>query len=95
MSREKAQMTMRHIEFDMNALCGIAAKAVGVQRCINAIKCPDGLYNKSFVLTTDDGREVLAKVPNPNAGVRTWTTASEAATMVFVSFHQFDHHRPD
>ncbi|KAL9622572.1 MAG: hypothetical protein Q9160_003069 [Pyrenula sp. 1 TL-2023] len=82
-SREEAQMAMRRIEFDMNALCSVAAKAVGAHRCINVNKCPDGLYNKFFVLTMNDGREVIAKVPNPNAGIRAWTTASEAATMVF------------
>ncbi|KAI9672324.1 MAG: hypothetical protein M1817_003346 [Caeruleum heppii] len=31
----------------------------------------------------DDGREVIAKVPNPNAGSRHFTTASEVATMDF------------
>jgi hypothetical protein len=33
----------------------------------------------------DDGQEVVAKVPNPNAGTPHFTTASEVATMEFVS----------
>lgn len=32
----------------------------------------------------DDGREVIAKLPNPNAGRPYFTTASEVATMDFV-----------
>lgn len=32
-----------------------------------------------------DGREVVAKVPNPNAGIPHFITASEVATMDFVS----------
>ncbi|KAI3120539.1 hypothetical protein CBS147326_9423 [Penicillium roqueforti] len=33
----------------------------------------------------DDGQEIIAKVPNPNAGVPHFTTASEVATMDFAS----------
>lgn len=32
-----------------------------------------------------DGREVIAKVPNPNSGFPFYTIASEVATMEFVS----------
>lgn len=34
----------------------------------------------------DDGRQVITKVPNPNAGLPFYTTASEVATMDFVSY---------
>ena len=33
----------------------------------------------------DNGVEVLAKIPNPNAGSAFYTTASEVATRNFVS----------
>jgi hypothetical protein len=39
-----------------------------------------GLHNKVFVLTMDNRREVVVKVPNPNAGPAFYTTASEVAT---------------
>lgn len=42
------------------------------------------MYNKSYVFTMDDGRQVIGKVPNPNAGLPHVTTASEVATMDFV-----------
>ncbi|WEW61565.1 hypothetical protein PRK78_007056 [Emydomyces testavorans] len=67
----------------MNELVRIAAESVGAKVCVAVEKCPDGMYNKSFVLTMDDGQEIIAKVPNPNAGVSYFTTASEVATMDF------------
>jgi hypothetical protein len=39
-----------------------------------------------MLLTMNDGSRVVAKVPNPNAGLPHLTTASEVATMAFVSF---------
>ena len=79
-SKEPEQMAQRHIKFDMNQLCKIAGDAVGKQ-CINVEKFADGMYNKAFLLTMDDNEQAVAKVPNPNAGLPHFTTASEVATM--------------
>ena len=38
-----------------------------------------------FRLLMHDGKSVLARIPNPNAGPSFYTTASEVATMEFVS----------
>lgn len=70
----------------MNRLAHVAAESVGAARCISIKKYPDGMFNKAFLMSMDDGREVIAKVPNPNAGVPHFTTASEVATMEFVRF---------
>lgn len=43
------------------------------------------MFSKAFVNSMDYGREVVAKVPNANAGFPHFTTASEVATMDFVS----------
>ncbi|KAL1856153.1 hypothetical protein Plec18170_004022 [Paecilomyces lecythidis] len=48
------------------------------------MKYREGLYNKAFLITFDDGTEVVAKLPNPNAGPKRFTTASEVATMDYV-----------
>jgi hypothetical protein len=48
-------------------------------------KCAEGLYNKAFILAMDNGREVFAKLPNPNAGPARYTIASEIATCKLVS----------
>ena len=78
-------MSKRYVRFDMNRLSQIAAESVGAEKCISIEKYPDGQYNKAFVITMDNSREVVAKVPNPNAGLPHFTTASEVATMSFVS----------
>jgi hypothetical protein len=52
---------------------------------IKVLKCLEGQYNKAFLMTMDNGVEVLAKIPNPNAGSAFYTTASEVATRSFVS----------
>lgn len=69
----------------MNCLAKVAADSVGAARCIDIKKYPDGMLNKAFLMSMDDGQEVIAKVPNPNAGVPHFTTASKVATMDFVS----------
>lgn len=49
------------------------------------LKCQEGLYNKAFILTMDNGVELTAKLPCPAAGPQYYTTASEVATRTFVS----------
>jgi len=68
----------------MNELARAAADAVGASLCLSVKKYPDGMFNKAFLMIMDDGQEVVAKVPNPNAGIPHFTTASEVATMDFV-----------
>lgn len=82
---ESENLTRRRIQFNMNNLADIAARTIGATRCDRIEKCPDGLYNKAYMLTMDNGKEFIGKVPNPNAGVPHYTTASEVATMDFVS----------
>ncbi|KAH8704499.1 kinase-like domain-containing protein [Phaeosphaeriaceae sp. PMI808] len=47
-------------------------------------KLPEGNFNKTFIATMQDGRELIARLPNPNAGRPHYTTASEVATMAYV-----------
>jgi len=68
----------------MPELCRLAAIAIGSKSCVQVVKVSEGQFNKVFLLTMDDGREVIAKLPNPNAGRPYFTTASEVATMIFV-----------
>ncbi|XRM48499.1 hypothetical protein ABZX51_011417 [Aspergillus tubingensis] len=74
---------MREIKFDMNSLARIAAESVGATHCTSIQKYPDGMFNKAFLMSMGNGHEVVAKVPNPNAGIPHLTTASEVATMDF------------
>lgn len=86
---ETNQMACRHVKFDMNALVRIAASSIASRSCVAVRKLSEGQYNKAFLLTTDDGKRVVAKVPNPNAGRAHYTTASEVATLDFVSMSFF------
>ena len=51
---------------------------------VKLLKCTEGQYNKTFLMTMDNGAEVLARIPNPNAGPAFYMTASEVATWHFV-----------
>lgn len=82
---ETNQMACRYVKFDMNELVHIAASSIASKSCVAVRKLPEGQYSKAFLLTMDDGKRVVAKVPNPNAGRPHYTTASEVATMEFVS----------
>ena len=85
--RDEAQeLSKRHVEFNVKQLGHTAARATGAQSCVNLHKFADGMHNKAFLLTMDDGSEAVGKIPNPNAGLPYFTTASEVATMDFVSF---------
>jgi hypothetical protein len=77
-------MQQREIKFDTNKLAKVAADSVGAAQCISIKKYPDGMFNKAYLMCMEDGQEVVAKVPNPNAGIPHFTTASEVATMNFV-----------
>lgn len=54
--------------------------------CFKVEKLLDGMFNKAFLFTMGDGRQVVGKVPNPNAGRSHYTTASEVATMDFLRY---------
>lgn len=81
---EKFEMSLRQVRFNMNELSKIAANAMGFPFCTKVERYSDGMYNKSFLFTMQDGSQVVGKIPNPNAGRPYFTTASEVATMDFV-----------
>lgn len=79
-------MAQRYRPFNLEALAAVAAEAVGSVRCVSVEKLPDGNYNKTLLLTMDDGAQAVAKLPYPNAGRPHLTVASEVATMDYVCF---------
>jgi hypothetical protein len=87
LSNEGHEMAIRRAEFNMNELAKRAAESIGrtYTQCAQVEKFPDGMFNKAFLFTMQDGAQVVGKVPNPNAGRAHYTTASEVATMDFVS----------
>lgn len=55
-----------------------------MRSCTNISKIGEGNFNKVFKLIMDDQSVVIARIPHPNAGPPTVTTASEVAVMDFV-----------
>lgn len=51
---------------------------------MNIVKLIEGAFNKIFVLTMNDGFEVIARFPTPMAIAPGHTTASEVATMDYL-----------
>ncbi|CAG8004782.1 unnamed protein product [Penicillium salamii] len=80
-SNEKNELSNRYLKFNLEQLVKVAVNACnGSKSCIKVTKCSEGLHNKAFILTMDNGSEVFAKLPNPNAGPPQFTIASEVAT---------------
>ncbi|KZN88255.1 Altered inheritance of mitochondria protein [Penicillium chrysogenum] len=80
---EHLQFERRFVKFDVQALQQVASKVLGAQ-CVQMTKLPEGLYNKVFSLKMENGEEVLARIPNPNAGHPQYCVASEVATLDFL-----------
>lgn len=82
---EEQQLQDRYKAFDVSQLQALAAQAVGSDGCVSISKLAEGGFNKVLRLLMNDGKTVLARIPKPNAGPPFYTTASEVATMEFVS----------
>ncbi|KAL2856458.1 phosphotransferase enzyme family protein [Aspergillus pseudoustus] len=81
---EKQQFAARYLPVNVPKLLKLAAAAMGASSVAEVVSLSEGQYNKVLQLTMDDGRQVIAKLPNPNAGRPYFTTASEVATMDFL-----------
>lgn len=81
---EKEQLSRRYVKFNLAELVQIATHATGSKSFVEVQKLPEGNFCKVLLLKTEDGKEVIAKLPNPNAGSQYFTTASEVATMDYV-----------
>ncbi|PYI12233.1 hypothetical protein BO78DRAFT_425469 [Aspergillus sclerotiicarbonarius CBS 121057] len=81
---EKYQLEQRFVKFNVNNLCSQAASLFGPEtKCVRIVKM-EGNFNKAFLLTMNDGNEVIEKIPCPNSGTPSLTTASEVATLKFL-----------
>ncbi|EED19590.1 mitochondria protein Fmp29, putative [Talaromyces stipitatus ATCC 10500] len=82
------EQDVRYRPFNLAALIERALKAkrgrIDGQKCIKILKLVEGDHNKVFLLTMSDGDELIARLPNPNAGSNYFTVASEVATRRFI-----------
>ncbi|QMW30713.1 hypothetical protein G4B84_006094, partial [Aspergillus flavus NRRL3357] len=77
------QLSRRYVEFNVQALQAHASRVLGT-KCIGITKLPEGLYNKALSLEMEGGGEVLARIPNPNAGHPELVVSNEVATLDFL-----------
>lgn len=82
---EAEQLSRRRVCFNFQELMRITALSLGSTECVEVKKLSEGNFNKAFLLTMSDGKQAVARLPNPNAGRPHFCTASEVATMDFVS----------
>ncbi|GMG43378.1 unnamed protein product [Aspergillus oryzae var. brunneus] len=80
---EHSQLSRRYVEFNVQALQAHASRVLGT-KCIGITKLPEGLYNKALSLEMEGGGEVLARIPNPNAGHPELVVSNEVATLDFL-----------
>lgn len=80
---ERQQLESRYRYFDVSSVKKLACDLMGSKGCVSLEKIGEGNYNKAFRLVLQNGQNIIAKIPNPNAGPAEYTTASEVATMEF------------
>ncbi|CEJ55679.1 hypothetical protein PMG11_01927 [Penicillium brasilianum] len=84
-SGESEKLATRYRKFNVQGLLDASVKAVGIDGIsVKLLKCVEGQFNKAFLLTMSNGFEIIARLPNPNAGPAFYTTASEVATRHFL-----------
>jgi hypothetical protein len=80
---EADQLRRRYQPFNIVKLKDLAARSVNASSCVDMIKLPEGFHNKCFLLTMDNGVQVVARIPNPFLP-RKVETASEVVTLDFL-----------
>ena len=83
---EEERLRERYTKFNVEELKRVAAESIGAKTCVSMIKLAEGRYSKVFRLVMDNGSVAIARIPCPNAGPAFKSTASEVATMDFVSY---------
>ncbi|KAH8078409.1 kinase-like domain-containing protein [Cristinia sonorae] len=80
---EKTHMALREVRFNVAALKRAVARSVHANSIISMVKIGEN-FNRAFLCTCDNGREVIARLPTQLSGPPYFTTASEVATMDFL-----------
>ncbi|KAL3449523.1 kinase-like domain-containing protein [Aspergillus insuetus] len=84
LANEEHQLARHYRKFNLDALCDIAASAGGSTSRIAAIEKFEGWFSKAFLMTKENGSELVAKIPLRTAGPAVLTTASEVGTLEYI-----------
>lgn len=80
---EKQQLLKRRVKFDVPKLCDLAASVTKDGAPVRKIEKMEGGFCKALLMTMENGAQVIAKIPCPNAGRAIYSTASEAAVLQY------------
>jgi hypothetical protein len=80
---ERQQLLKRKVKSDVQKLCDVVSSITKNGAPVSKIDKMEGGFSKAFLMTTDDGAEVVAKSPCPNAGRAMYSTASEVAVLQY------------
>lgn len=81
---EEHQYANRYVRFNIDKLCELVSSVVGDRHSpVLKIDKMEGGFHKALLMTLENGCEVIAKIPCPNAGIPAYSTASEAAVLEY------------
>ncbi|EFR05414.1 hypothetical protein MGYG_08426 [Nannizzia gypsea CBS 118893] len=82
--QDELQRNARHVQFNFTKLCEVAISvSEGACRVISYEK-KEGGYNRVFILSLDNGKRIVARIPTRVAGAPRLTTNSEVATIAYL-----------
>ncbi|PGH11609.1 hypothetical protein AJ79_04749 [Helicocarpus griseus UAMH5409] len=81
---DKLQREARYVAFDFERLCEKVLTLCPSAKAIESCEKIEGGFSRAFIMTTDDGRRVVAKYPTSVAGEPRFTTNSEVATVTYL-----------
>ncbi|KAI4277046.1 MAG: hypothetical protein LQ337_002071 [Flavoplaca oasis] len=87
---EKRQLAKRYLKFDLTNLCEEASHVTNGST-VQRVEKMEGGFSKALLMTMDNGKEVVAKLPCPNAGRAIYSTASEAAVLEYGLYVHHSH----
>ncbi|KAI9370609.1 kinase-like domain-containing protein [Aspergillus egyptiacus] len=81
---EKYEVSKRYAKFDLEALCAVVSSVPSVSSPISKIDKLEGGFNKALLMTAENGKELIAKIPCPLVVPAEHSTASEAALLEYI-----------
>lgn len=80
---EKQQLLKQKVKFDVLKLCDVAVSVTKDGAHVSKVEKMEGGFSKALMIITENGAEVVAEIPCPNAGRSMYSTASEAAVLQY------------
>ncbi|KAF3481968.1 uncharacterized protein GIQ15_04727 [Arthroderma uncinatum] len=82
--QDELQRSVRHIQFNFSKLCEVAIRLSEGASRVTSYEKKEGGYNRVFILSLDNGRRLVARIPTRVAGAPRLTTNSEVATIAYL-----------